>query len=199
MTEAYPSREDRIVAEFGDGYEVEGIAARYGLTVEQVFAVVEREVGPAGQAPPPGHYAPPAPGHYAPPAPGHYAPPAPGHYAPPAPGYQGIPGYPVPPEYQGPIDYRRPADHPGPGFQTPPGSYPPQPDPAPLPPGYPAPAPPPAYYAPSSYEAAESAVLEAVVADYGDGHDVAMIAGKYGITVEQVYLVVQRVLGSDRP
>lgn len=45
--EGYPSRQDRIVAEFGDGYDVEGIAARYGLTVEQVYAVVERSVGPA--------------------------------------------------------------------------------------------------------------------------------------------------------
>ena len=43
MTDAYPSRDDRIVAEFGAGYEVEGIAARYGLTVEQVYALVERE------------------------------------------------------------------------------------------------------------------------------------------------------------
>lgn len=202
MTETYPSREDRIVAEFGDGYEVEGIAARYGLTVEQVFAVVEREVGPAGQAPPPGHYAPPAPGHY--------APPAPGYSAPPAPGYQGVPGYPVPPEYQVPIDYRRPAEQPGPGDQaspdsypqppgypTPPNSYPPPGYPAPPdsypPPGYPAPPPPPAYQ-PGGF-----ADLDAVVADYGDGHDVAMIARKHGITVEQVYLALQQALGNGQP
>jgi Mor family transcriptional regulator len=43
----YPSREDRIVVEFGDGLDVEGIALRYGLTVAQVYAVVEREVGPS--------------------------------------------------------------------------------------------------------------------------------------------------------
>lgn len=61
--EAYPSREDRIVVEFGDGLDVEGIALRYGLTVEQVYALVEREVGPADQThpSPPGYYVPPAP------------------------------------------------------------------------------------------------------------------------------------------
>jgi Mor family transcriptional regulator len=58
--EGYPSREDRIVAEFGDGYDVEGIAFRHGLSVAQVYAVVEREVGPADQGPP-SHYAPPVP------------------------------------------------------------------------------------------------------------------------------------------
>jgi Mor family transcriptional regulator len=51
-TEQYPSRDDRIVVEFGDGFDVEGIALRYGLTVAQVYAVVEREVGPADQAHP---------------------------------------------------------------------------------------------------------------------------------------------------
>ncbi|MET0415334.1 MAG: hypothetical protein ABW022_04875 [Actinoplanes sp.] len=51
VTDGYPSREDRIVAEFGDGFDVEGIALRYGLTVAQVYAVLEREVGP-GYGPP---------------------------------------------------------------------------------------------------------------------------------------------------
>ena len=62
-TEGYPSREDRIVAEFGDGLDVEGIAFRHGLTVAQVYALVEREVDPAGQGhpSPPSHY--PLPGY----------------------------------------------------------------------------------------------------------------------------------------
>jgi Mor family transcriptional regulator len=42
----HPSVEDRIVAEFGAGYDVEMIAARYGLHVRQVYAVVERAVIP---------------------------------------------------------------------------------------------------------------------------------------------------------
>ncbi|MFF5081355.1 hypothetical protein ACFY36_30275 [Actinoplanes sp. NPDC000266] len=62
MTDPYATFEDRVVAEFGDGHDVEGIAARYGLTVAQVYAIVEREVGPA--APP--AYPPPPPGYYAP-------------------------------------------------------------------------------------------------------------------------------------
>jgi Mor family transcriptional regulator len=53
-TGAYASWDDRIVAEFGDGYDVEGIAARYGLTVEQVYAVVARSVGPADRGTPHG-------------------------------------------------------------------------------------------------------------------------------------------------
>ncbi|MEU4689431.1 hypothetical protein [Actinoplanes sp. NPDC023714] len=91
------SRDDRIVAEFGDGHDVDGIAARYGITVAEVYAVVEREVGPSVPAPP-GPY--PVPGHYPPPA---YAPPA--HSAPPSayapPGYA-PPGYAVPQAYQAP-------------------------------------------------------------------------------------------------
>ena len=79
--EGYPSTEDRIVAEFGDGYDVEGIASRYGLTVAQVYAVVEREVGAADQ----GHPGPPSP---YPATPGYYAPPPPA-YAPP--GYTASP------------------------------------------------------------------------------------------------------------
>ncbi len=105
--------QDRIVAEFGDGYDVEGIASRHGLTVAQVYAVVEREVGAADQGhpgppspypPTPGYYAPPpAAGHHAPP-PGHGCdapaaypaqPPGPGHYPPPA---YAAPGYAAPPQ-----------------------------------------------------------------------------------------------------
>ncbi|MEU8660717.1 hypothetical protein [Actinoplanes philippinensis] len=127
MTEPYQTREDRIVAEFGDGYEVEAIAARYGLTVEQVFALVEREVGPAG----PAHQQPPA--YY-------YHQPPPAYYQPP----------------------------------------------------------PPAYYAPPPYQMQGFVNPDAIVADYGDGHDVALIARRHGITVEQVYLVVQQSLSEDR-
>jgi Mor family transcriptional regulator len=53
-TEGHPSRDDRVVAEFGDGLDVEGIAFRHGLTIEQVYAVIEREAGPAA---PPAAYA----------------------------------------------------------------------------------------------------------------------------------------------
>ncbi|MEV0895464.1 hypothetical protein [Actinoplanes sp. NPDC049802] len=84
------SRDDRIVAEFGDGHAVEDIAARYGLTVAQVYMVVEREVGPAAHPPAPGHHAPPA--HGSPPpryhTPAAYAPaPHPGF---PPPGYRDV-------------------------------------------------------------------------------------------------------------
>lgn len=120
MTDAYPSREDRIVAEFGAGYDVEGIAARHGLTVEQVYALVEHEVGRPGQAPP----------AYFPP------PQAPGHYQPS----------------------------------------------------------PPAYYAPPSYHLHGFADPDTIVAEYGDGHDVALIARRHGITVEQVYFIVQHAV-----
>ncbi|WP_433797256.1 hypothetical protein [Actinoplanes sp. CA-252034] len=148
MTEPYQTREDRIVAEFGDGYEVEGIAARYGLTVEQVFALVEREVGATestrpGPQPPPAYYQPP----------------------PPPPGY----GPPAPPHGYGP-----PPPHPGYG---------------PPPPGY---GPPPAYHMQGFVDP------DSIVAEYGDGHDVALIARRHGITVEQVYLVVQQSLTDDR-
>jgi Mor family transcriptional regulator len=156
VTEAHPSRDDRIVAEFGDGYEVEGIAARYGLTVDQVFAVVEQEVGPVGQEgqfpPPPGYYAPP-PGYY--PAPGYYPPPAPAQYAPP----------------------------PQPDYPPPPAHY----------------APPPGYYAPQAYQVQGFANPDMIVAEYGEGHDVELIARRHGITVEQVYLVVQQTVTDDRP
>ncbi|GIE77170.1 hypothetical protein Aph02nite_31200 [Actinoplanes philippinensis] len=133
MTEPYQTREDRIVAEFGDGYEVEAIAARYGLTVEQVFTLVAREVGPAGPAqPPPAYYQPPPPAYYQPPPPAYHQPP------------------------------------------------------------------PPAYYAPPPYQMQGFVNPDAIVADYGDGHDVALIARRHGITVEQVYLVVQQSLSEDR-
>jgi hypothetical protein len=168
-TDGYPSREDRIVAEFGDGHDVEGIALRYGLTVEQVYAVIEREVGPtnqgpanpAAQWPAPGPYPPPAqypvPGQYPPaqyPPPGYYyGPPPPAtYYAPPGQGYYGPPTYQAPP----------------PGFPPPPpGFLPPLPD------------------------------EDAIVADYGDGYDVESIARKHGITPEHVYDVVRRVVGDD--
>lgn len=145
-TGAYPSREDRIVAEFGDGYDVQGIAARHGLTVEQVYAVVEREVGPAGfghpgsppQYPPPGHH---PPGYYPPPHPGQ------AYYPPPQPG---------------PAYYPPPAGH--------------------APPGPPA--------------AQRFVDYDAIVAEYGDGHDVEAIARRHGLSTEQVFEVVQRMLGA---
>ncbi|GGN73092.1 hypothetical protein GCM10010112_42180 [Actinoplanes lobatus] len=62
MTE---SRDDRIVAEFGEGHAVEDIAARYGLTVAQVYMVVEREVRFDPQPPSP-YY---TPSYYTPSAP----------------------------------------------------------------------------------------------------------------------------------
>lgn len=118
-TEGYPSREDRIVAEFGDGLDVEGIAFRYGLTVAQIYAVVEREVDPAGQGLP-SHY--PLPGYYAPPPPdSDDAPPA--AYA--TPGYAGQ----------------------GQGFQ-------------------------PSQRSPDD---------DAIVAEYGEGHEVEWIARKHGM------------------
>ncbi|BBH69506.1 hypothetical protein ACTI_61910 [Actinoplanes sp. OR16] len=90
------SRDDRIVAEFGDGHDVDGIAARYGITAAEVYAVVEREVGPVGEVPP-GRYGQPAP--YPPP---YYAPPPPpGYYAPPPAYHQPPPGYPAPPGVHG--------------------------------------------------------------------------------------------------
>ena len=63
--EAYPSRQDRIVVEFGDGFaiqaqgfpdgdaivaeygegnDVEWIARKHGITVERVYEVVQRTV-----------------------------------------------------------------------------------------------------------------------------------------------------------
>ena len=90
---AHPRWEDQIVADYGDGYDVQAIAARYGLTVEQVYAVVQGEVGSPEQ-PPPG-YPPPPPGW---PAPSPHAPSPPGHPAPPPPGYSAPPpGHVVPP------------------------------------------------------------------------------------------------------
>jgi Mor family transcriptional regulator len=59
VVEAYQTREDRIVAEFGDGYDVEGIALRYGLSVEQVYEVVRREVAQPVYQPPQAYYPPP--------------------------------------------------------------------------------------------------------------------------------------------
>jgi Mor family transcriptional regulator len=100
--EAYQSRDDRVVAEFGDGYPVDGIAARHGLTVEQVYAVVERDVGPADPDRPPPAYAPPG------------------------------------------------AD-------------------------------------------------DVIVAEYGEGHDVAEIARRHGVSVDRIYEVVHRAVGDDLP
>ncbi|GAA4589352.1 uncharacterized protein (DUF433 family) [Actinoplanes octamycinicus] len=120
MTEPDASWADRIVAEFGDGHPVEMIAARYGLTVPQVYAVVEGEVGAAGQV---------QPGHHPPPA--SYYPP-PGH-APPA--YYPPPGYPAPPPGQA---YYPPPGHPGQAYYPPP-AYPQQPAPPPATAPYPAP------------------------------------------------------------
>jgi hypothetical protein len=151
--EGYPSREDRIVAEFGDGHDVEGIAFRYGLTVAQVYAVVEREVGPVAQGspgPPPAYHVPQPPvGHY-------YPPPASQGYYPPPPHqvYYGPSAHPAPP----------PSAYAGPGPDFPP----PQDE-------------------------------DAIVAEYGEGHDVNWIAHKHGITVERVYQVIQGVVGDDQP
>ncbi|MGK5683182.1 hypothetical protein [Actinoplanes sp. URMC 104] len=101
--EAQQSVSDRVVADFGDGYEVEAIAARYGLTVDEVFAVVRLELGGA-QASGPGLPAAPVwpPPAYAPPAADPYSPPAAGPYAPPGP-YPAPPAYaPAAPEYYAP-------------------------------------------------------------------------------------------------
>ncbi|SNY50270.1 hypothetical protein [Paractinoplanes atraurantiacus] len=132
MTDPYATFEDRIVAEFADGHDVEGIAARHGLTVPQVYAIVERTVGPP-PPPPPGYYAP-HPGPY--PPPGYYAP-QPAPYSPPQGGYH--------------------------------------------PPGVPS-------WVPNVLDE------DAIVAEYGDGHDVEAIAHKHGITPDQVLHVVQRAL-----
>jgi hypothetical protein len=214
--EGYPTREDRIVAEFGDGHDVEGIALRYGLTVAQVYAVVESEVGPAGQGHPgyyspqfgPNHHAPPAgpPGYY-PPPPGtaYYGPPA--HQAPP-PGY-GPPAYQAPPPSYGPPAYQAPlpgygppapqGPPPGPGYdaagyQVPPGpGYGPSAHQAPPAPDGP-PNPHPGPGVPLSHGVVDE---DAIVADYGAGHDVESIARQHGVTAERVYEVVQRILADD--
>lgn len=191
-SEGYPSREDRIVAEFGDGHDVEGIALRYGLTVEQVYAVIEREVGPAEQRPPtpPAYYPPPGqyppPGYYGPPppAPNYYYAPQPGQYPPPGQGYYGPPAYQAPPPGYAPPGYAPP------GYAPPPPGYVPPP-PGYAPPGYAAP--PPGYVPPPLDE-------DAIVAEYGEGYDVEWIARKHGITAEYVYEVVLRVVDNhDEP
>lgn len=167
--EGYLSREDRIVAEFGDGFDVEGIAFRYGLTVAQVYAVVEREVGPAAQGlgRTPSHGGPPV--YYGSPPPAAYAyppPTAPQGYDPNQPG-----------QY-----YYRPPVYPTPA-QPPPG--------VPAAPGYPLPG--------STPPSPGSPTEDAIVAEYGQGYDVAWIARLHGITAEQVYEVVQRVVADDPP
>ncbi|MFI1992661.1 hypothetical protein [Actinoplanes sp. NPDC020271] len=167
MTESDASWADRIVAEFGDGHPVEAIAARYGLSVEQVYAVVQGEVGPTGRPAP--HYAPPpAQGDY-PPAQGYYAPPPAQGYYPPPPPAQGY--YPPPPPPPGPPPATQP---PVQGYYAPPAyGFPAQPPPFPN--------------------------EDAIVAEYADGHDVNAIAFRYGLTVDQVYWVVQRALHDDGP
>jgi Mor family transcriptional regulator len=173
-TEGYTSREDRIVAEFGDGLDVGGIAFRYGLTVAQVYAVVEREVGTAdqGRPSPPSHY--PPPGYHAPPppAPNHYAPRPTGpqgHYSPqPTQGYYGPPAYPVQPP--SPEQYASPAAYA-----------------------------PPSYAAHEQGFQSSQGFLDddAIVAEYGAGNDVEWIARKHGINVKRVYEVVQRIVEDD--
>ncbi len=148
--DGYSSREDRIVAEFADGHAVEGIAFRYGLTVEQVYAVIEREVGPAAQGPP---------SHY-PPQPSYGPPPV---YGPP-PSYGPPPVYGPPPAYGPPPYYGPPVVHPAPGGWPPPQGHP---------------------------------DYDAIVAEYGEGHDVDAIARRHGLTAEQIYQVVQRALAND--
>ncbi|KUL28866.1 helix-turn-helix domain-containing protein [Actinoplanes awajinensis] len=157
--EAYQSRDDHIVAEFGDGHDVQGIAARYGLTVAQVYAVVEREVGP----PVPGY--PGQPPQYPPPA--YYAPPPDQGYYPPAP----APQYPAP-QYPAPA---APApQYPAPQYYAPPQPYSPQ-----------------AYAYPPPRDLPDE---DAIVAAYADGHAVGDIARQHGLTTDQVYQVVQRVM-----
>ncbi|GIF17019.1 hypothetical protein [Actinoplanes teichomyceticus] len=206
--EGYPSREDRIVAEFGDGLDVEGIAHRYGLTVAQVYAVIEREVGPAGHTHPglSGHPAPPYPatGHHPPPtypAPGHQPP---GYHVAPPSGYQPPPVYPPPgPGYQPPPVYPPPAHqppgYPAPGYQAPPPTPEHYAPPAPYaPPGYAGPVP--GYAGPvPGYAGPVPAFpdVDAIVAEYGEGHDVESIARRHGLDVRQVYEVVQRAVTDD--
>ncbi|GIF08137.1 hypothetical protein [Actinoplanes siamensis] len=95
--EDVPSWEDRVVAEFGDGHAVEAIAARYGITVAQVYVVVEREVG-RSPYPPESYQAAPPP------------------YRPQ--GYQAAPPHLGPPAYQPPPGCSAPA-HPAPGYPPP--------------------------------------------------------------------------------
>jgi len=149
VTEPGPSWADHIVAEFADGHPVEAIAWRYGLTADQVLAVVAMEVGP-GTPPPAGYYSPPA----APPQ-GYYAPPP----APP-------PGYAAPPA---PQTWAPPAHTP----QSPP-------------------------YTPQGYQPPAVAPDEdTLVAEYADGHPVEAIAYRHGLTVDHVYQIIQRSLGTN--
>ncbi|GAA4946433.1 helix-turn-helix domain-containing protein [Actinoplanes utahensis] len=129
--------EDQIVADYGKGYDVRAIAARYGITVDQVYAVVQSEIGPPVQ-PPPDYYAAP-PVYYEPQPPTAHPPPQP------PPGYQ----YPPPQAYPAP------------------------------PPGWPGPAP-------------GHLDVDAIVAEYGEGHPVEAIAHRHGLTVQQIYEVVHR-------
>jgi transposase-like protein len=121
------------VAEYGEGNDVEGIARKHGLTVEQVYALLQRQVGPSEQqfSSPPPPYPPPV------------------YYGPP-------PG----------ANYSAPPAYPGPG---------PAPQPAP------------------------GVVDDAIVAEYGEGHDVEVIARRHGISVDEVYEVVLRNVDDDDP
>jgi hypothetical protein len=64
---------------------------------------------------------------------------------------------------------------------------------------------PPAAFASPGYAAQEQGFRpsqgfpdgDAIVAEYGEGHDVEWIARKHGINVERVYEVVQRVVEDD--
>ncbi|GAA2569811.1 hypothetical protein GCM10010435_49880 [Winogradskya consettensis] len=112
-TEAYPGVEDRIVAEFGDGYDVSVIASRYGLTVDQVYAVVHREVGHADQPYPPPEYPPPTDPWPATPPPDYNTP----TYAPPSYGPSGYSPSVYSPSAYGPQGYAGP-EH---GYEPPQG------------------------------------------------------------------------------
>ncbi len=137
--------------------------------------MIEREVGPAAQGQP---GAPPAVGYYAPPPqPGYPAasPPHPSYAPPPA----APPGYYAPP----------PAG--SPGYYAPPPAGPPGAQSYGSPPAYWTPPPGPAYPVPPD--------SDAIVADYSEGHDVTAIAARHGLSVAQVYAVIEREVGDPEP
>ncbi|MEU4562768.1 helix-turn-helix domain-containing protein [Actinoplanes sp. NPDC023936] len=171
MSEAYPTTEERIVAEFGDGHDVQGIALRYGRTVEQIYAVVERELSqdPPTPQPPPGQ------------DPLTPQPPLGQDPLTPQPPW---PSYPPGPYTAPPSPYSAPPSQ----YAAQPGHYAPQPPGQYLPPAYPVQGFPPAPGFPDE---------DAVVAEYSEGHDVEAIARKHGIAVDRIYEIVQRAVSAD--
>jgi hypothetical protein len=74
------------------------------------------------------------------------------------------------------------------------------PPPPPPPPVYYGPPPGPGWhspYAPYAPPAPGFRDPDVIVADYSEGHDVRLIAGRHGLTVEQVYAVVHQALGDS--